>query len=203
MKVILIRHGETAWNLDVRFRGRCDIALSENGVEQSYRTAKLLSNLHPTAILSGPLKRCLQTAAPLVEQTRMEIQIEEGLNDVDFGAWSGLRPEEVKQKWPREYDRWRSGDLTLRFPEGESLKDGMERISDFIVNLERRFNQDSTLICVTHQVPLKLLTCWLVGSNDAFWRVHFEPTSITILRRTPRSWQIVTLGSFFHTTKIS
>jgi len=197
LKVFLIRHGETEWNVEGRFRGRCDISLSRRGLEQAQRTAEALSNLRPAALLSSPLKRCLQTAQPLADRFGLTIEPSEGLNDVNFGEWSGLRRDEVKRRWSSEFARWRNGDLSLRFPGGESLNDAKERIASLIRSLEKRFGEDDVVVCVTHQVPLKLMVCWLLG-EAAFWRVHFEPASITVLRRTSRLWQVVTLGSAFH-----
>jgi len=197
LKVFLIRHGQTEWNVERRFRGRCNISLSKQGVEQAHRTAEALSNLHPAALLSSPLKRCLQTAEPLADRFGLTIEPTEGLNDADFGDWSGLSRDEVKRRWSSEFARWHNGDLSLRFPGGESLHDAKERIASFICGLEEKFGKDDTVVCVTHQVPLKLMACWLLG-EAAFWRVHFEPASITVLRKTPRFWQATTLGSAFH-----
>jgi len=95
MKIYLIRHGETDWNIQGRFQGREDIALNENGIKQAKLCGQALQGEHFAAVITSPLVRASKTAAIISESIGVEkIIIEEGIIERDFSGVSGLTPKE-------------------------------------------------------------------------------------------------------------
>jgi broad specificity phosphatase PhoE len=90
-QVVLIRHGQTAWNRDERIRGRSDIPLDETGLEQARATARYVAARWPlTAIYASPLRRAMETARAVAGVQGLEAQPLDGLMDLSFGEWEGL-----------------------------------------------------------------------------------------------------------------
>src|SRR4030042_3214640 len=99
-KLILARHGETAWNVEKVFRGRADVSRDEVGIKQADLLGKYLSSWELEAIYSSPAKRALDTANIIARRQKVSVHIVEGLIDFDFGEWQSLPEKEVKRLQP-------------------------------------------------------------------------------------------------------
>lgn len=98
-KIILVRHGQTAWNREERFRGHADIPLDETGLAQAQAVAaRVTLQWRPDVIYAGSLSRTLQTAEPTAQLFHLPVHPERDLVDVDCGDWQGFSPEEVRAK---------------------------------------------------------------------------------------------------------
>ena len=102
-EIILVRHGETEWNVAEIFRGRIDVELNETGIKQAELLAEYLSNVKIDAIYSSPLKRALKTAEIVAGSHKLDINITPGLTDFNYGKWQGLSHQEVKDKYKELY----------------------------------------------------------------------------------------------------
>lgn len=120
-RIILVRHGETAWNAEMRMQGQLDVPLNEVGRWQAARVAAALAEESLAAIYSSDLARASQTAAPLSQVTGLPIIPEAGLRERCFGIFQGSTFTEVETRWPEQSRRWRRRDPDFA-PEGaESL----------------------------------------------------------------------------------
>jgi probable phosphoglycerate mutase len=108
-RLIVWRHGQTAWNVANRIQGQLDIELTPTGVAQAAAVAARLVELHPDAIVSSDLRRARDTAAPLAAATGLAVQTDSRLRERYFGAWQGLTNAEAQERHPQEYARWRAG----------------------------------------------------------------------------------------------
>jgi probable phosphoglycerate mutase len=101
-RLLLVRHGETEWNREERFRGRADIPLNAKGLAQAEATARCIaSRYQPAAVYASPLSRAVQTAEAIARRFSLPVQVHAGLADIDYGQWQGLSPDEVRARWPR------------------------------------------------------------------------------------------------------
>jgi len=178
-EIILVRHGETEWNVKEVFRGRIDIELSETGRKQAELLAEYLSNTKVEAIYSSPLKRALQTAEVIARYHRLNVEIVPALIDFDFGRWQGLSRREVKDKYKELYTEWLENPHQIRIPDGEGLDEVRKRALGVVESILAK--HEGTAILVSHRVVNKVLICALLGLDDShFWNIKQDTGGITI-----------------------
>jgi probable phosphoglycerate mutase len=178
--LLIVRHGQTAWNKDLHFRGRADLPLDETGLNQTEAIARrIVAEFQPVALLSSPLERARQTAEAIAQTTHLNLQAEESLIDLDYGQFSGLSPTEAEAKFLDLYRAWLNVPHTIRFPAGESLDDVRARLSDLLGRVANLY-PDEQIILVTHQVVCQVLLCYLLGIHNGYFS-HFrvDPASLT------------------------
>src|SRR5207249_3229147 len=129
-RFILIRHGETDWNKEDRFRGRSDVSLNRNGQRQAQAMAAHLADEKIAAVYASPLPRALETAAPLAAEHHLQVESSADLLDIDYGSWEGLSREEARNKSPELYETWIKAPGRVRFPGGESTRQIRIRIEN-------------------------------------------------------------------------
>jgi probable phosphoglycerate mutase len=172
-RVLVIRHGETAWNVDARIQGHLDIPLNARGHWQAARLAAALADEELAAVYSSDLQRAWQTAAPLAAAAGLRPVTDRGLRERAFGHFEGRTFTEIEQHWPEQAGRWRRRDPHFG-PEGG------ERLADFharVVATARRLvtgHPDRTIALVAHG-----------GVLDCLYRAA---TRIDL--QAPRSWQL-------------
>ncbi len=179
-ELILVRHGETEWNVAEVFRGQVDIDLSETGRKQAGLLAAYLSISSIEAIYSSPLKRALQTAEIIAAPHKLQVSVEPDLIDLNFGKWQGLSHEEVKEKYVDLYATWLTHPEQVRMPGGETLDDVSKRVIRFRNKVIA--NHRGTIVIVGHRVVNKVMLCALLGlDNSHFWKIRQDNCGISIL----------------------
>ena len=99
-RLIAVRHGETAWNVEARLQGQLDIPLNERGLEQARRTAHWLAEDHPDVVVSSDLARAQATAQAIASFNRIPLELDAGLRERSFGGFQGMTHTEVAERWP-------------------------------------------------------------------------------------------------------
>ncbi len=127
-RLILIRHGETAWNAEHRIQGRLDVPLSATGVWQAEQLARALADELIDAVVASDLARAWLTAAPLAARLGVAAQPHAGLRERSFGIFEGHTLDEIAARWPDHFAGWRARDPAWRMPEGESGTEFIDRV---------------------------------------------------------------------------
>ena len=109
MTLVLWRHGQTDYNLEGRIQGRVDIPLNDVGRDQAASAAPDLVALNPAVIFSSPLERARQTAEVLASAVGLGVHVDNRLAERSFGRWEGLSRAQIEERWPEQFDVWRSG----------------------------------------------------------------------------------------------
>jgi broad specificity phosphatase PhoE len=178
-KLILARHGETAWNVDRIFRGRSEVELDDVGMRQAELLGKYLSDWKLDAIYSSPVRRALDTANIVARYQKTDVQVAQGLSDMDFGEWQSLPEQEVRRRYPALLDDWHSTPERVRMPGGESLEDVIRRAIEVVNDVLSRYQ--GAVLLVSHRVVIKVLVCSLLGlDNSRFWSIGQDVGGITI-----------------------
>jgi len=118
-EILLIRHGETAWNAERRLQGQLDIPLNEEGKRQAAALARALTAEPVDAIISSDLRRARSTAQAVAEACGLPLQTDPSLRERCFGAFEGLLYAEMEARYPEAYAQWRARDPHARYPDGE------------------------------------------------------------------------------------
>ena len=120
-RVLLLRHGETAWNVERRLQGHLDVALNEHGRWQARQLGHALRDEGLAAIYSSDLARTLDTAQAVSKVTGLPVQTDPALRERAFGRFEGLTFDEIEQGWPQDALRWRQREPHFCVGDGESL----------------------------------------------------------------------------------
>jgi len=177
-RILLIRHGDTDWNVEEIFRGRADIELNETGIKQAELLAKYLEDVSLEAVYTSPLKRALKTAEIIAGPHNADVTPSQELIDFDYGEWQGLSHDTVKDNYKTLYEKWLKKPHLVRIPKGESLDDVKERVVGLVDRVIARY--DGTVALVSHRVILKVIICALLGlDNSHFWNIKVDTCGIT------------------------
>ena len=173
-RIIAVRHGETAWNVDSRIQGQKDIELNETGRWQASRVGEALKSETITAVYSSDLGRAHETARPIADAAGIPVIPTEGLRERSFGIFEGKTFDEIRETWPEHAQNWRK-----RLPEwappdgGESLLQLRERVRQTMQDLAAR-HPGEQIVVVAHG-----------GVLDTLYRIA---TGQEV--NSPRTWQL-------------
>ncbi|MDB5761872.1 MAG: histidine phosphatase family protein [Herminiimonas sp.] len=152
-EIILVRHGETDWNVEKRLQGHLDIALNAEGERQAAALGQALSAEPVDAIFASDLQRAMQTAQAIAAPRAMAIHIEPALRERCYGAFEGLLYGDIGKRYPDAYAAWRAHDVDARFPAGrhqaETLREFFERAMGVITRLANAYG-NRKIVVVTH-----------------------------------------------------
>jgi probable phosphoglycerate mutase len=148
-RVIAIRHGQTAWNVEGRMQGSLDVPLDETGRWQAARLAEALVDAGIDAIVSSDLTRAFETASLVAAKLDLPLTTDVGLRERGFGIFEGHTFAEIDQRWPAEADRWRHRDPDFEPEGGESLTRFHARVIGACSRLAAA-HPDQTLAIVAH-----------------------------------------------------
>jgi phosphoserine phosphatase len=177
-KLMLIRHGDTDWNIEEIFRGRVDVELNETGIIQAQLLSKYLEGEPIDMVYSSPLKRALKTAEIIAVPHNADVTSSQELIDFDYGEWQGLSHDAVKNKYKMLYKKWLKKPHLVKIPKGESLDDVGKRTVSLVDRVIA--NNEGTVALVSHRVIHKVIICVLLGlDNSHFWNIKLDTCGIT------------------------
>lgn len=153
-RILLIRHGETAWNAVRRLQGHIDIPLNPTGERQAQALAQALAGEPLDAIVSSDLGRAMQTAqAVAAHHAHLPLHTDPGLRERGYGAFEGLLYTEIAERYPVEFAEWQARDVDAVMPAGdrvaESFRQFYQRCQDGIARWAARYPQQ-TIVIVAH-----------------------------------------------------
>ena len=190
-RVIAIRHGETAWNAEMRMQGQLDIALNERGLWQARRMAAALADEEVDVVYASDLVRAARTAEPLAAARGLTVLTDRGLRERCFGVFQGLTFDEVAERWPEDSRRWRQREPGFA-PEGaESLREFSARCVATAARLAAA-HPGQSVVLVTHggvldclyraatRIELQAPRSWLLG-NASINRLLYTPQGFSLV----------------------
>ncbi|MEU7637595.1 MULTISPECIES: bifunctional RNase H/acid phosphatase [unclassified Streptomyces] len=179
---VLLRHGETALTPQKRFSGSggTDPELSAVGRRQAEATAAALAARGTVqAVVSSPLRRCQETAGAVAARLGVDVRIEDGLRETDFGAWEGLTFAEVRERYPDDLDAWLGSAKAAPTGGGESFATVARRIAVTRDKLIARY-AGKTVLLVTHVTPIKTLVRLALGAPpESLFRMELSAASLS------------------------
>lgn len=198
-RIILVRHGQTAWNQAERIRGQVDIPLDEVGLAQAEATAaRVAEEWNPVAIYSSPLLRAVQTAQAIARKCKLDVQIVAGMNDMNFGQWQGVPYDEVERRWPDLARAWLKTPHLVTFPDGENLAMVRQRAMAALTQLIEQHPEDEIVI-VAHTVVNRVLLCAVLGlDNSEYWRIGQDTCAINVIDWRKGKFFIHSLNDICH-----
>ncbi|MFE7054240.1 bifunctional RNase H/acid phosphatase [Streptomyces californicus] len=180
--LVLLRHGETALTPQKRFSGSggTDPELSATGRDQAERAAAHFAALGTVQeIVSSPLRRCRETAAAVAARLGLDVHVDEGLRETDFGAWEGLTFGEVRERHGDDLTAWLASPDAAPTGGGESFAEVAGRVAAARDRIVARY-AGRTVLLVTHVTPIKTLVRLALGAPpEALFRMELSAASIS------------------------
>ena len=192
IRIVLVRHGLSSFNAKGLIQGRTDDSLlTEEGYEQAIKAGKALSKIKFDKIYSSPLVRAAETAKTIKKSfnTSQDIIFDNNLLEVDLGEWSGLRIDEIKNKFPEIYPIWKNNpeNLTLKRNDDTAYKPIQElfdQANNFIEDILKIYldKDDVNILVVGHNAILRCLILLLLGKpKQGFRKIRLENASFSII----------------------
>jgi alpha-ribazole phosphatase len=169
MQLYLVRHGQTAASRENRFTGTSDPPLTATGEEMAGAFAKGYAALAWEAIYVSPLLRARQTAEPLCRAAGLAATVEDGLREMAYGDWEGLRLDEAEARWPVEFAYWAADVASRGTPGGETAFAVAARAMRVVEQIRTRHLEGNVLV-VSHKATLRIITCALLGLDVRLFR---------------------------------
>ena len=197
-ELIIIRHAQSIWNAEHRLQGVIDIELHPIGFQQAEALADRLAGESFHAIYSSDLKRAYQTAEYIARKTGHQIITHEGLRERNFGILQGLTAQEIAERYPLDWERFRRWDPDYVVPDGVSLRDYYESGVACVESIAQR-HPGERLVIVTHGGILNGLLRHTLGIPlSAPTRFRHMNTAMNIFCFEENSWYLHTWGDVNH-----
>ena len=169
LELYFIRHGQTDFSLANRFCGSIDPSLNETGMKMADAFGAHYASLKWDAIYCSPSIRAQQTANALSSRVKISLTIDEGLREISYGEWEGMKHEEAKAKFPDVYSYWAADTASRTTPGGETAFMVAARAAPVIERI-RRDHAEGRVLVVAHKATLRILVCALLGLDVRLFR---------------------------------
>src|SRR5213595_1578934 len=181
-RVFMVRHGATVLSAEDRFAGATDVALSDEGREQTRRLADRLTQEKIMAIYASPLGRTVETASILAAPHKLEVRMRDGFREINHGRWEQMTRREVEEKFPEEAAEWEKDPYTFAPLGGESGLAVTARAFPALTEIVREHAAQNILV-VSHKATIRLLLSSLLGFDPRRYRDNLDqsPAALNIV----------------------
>src|SRR5438874_4163259 len=181
-RVFVVRHGATVLSAEDRFAGATDVALSDEGREQTRRLADRLTQEKIMAVYASPLGRTVETASILAAPHKLEVRMRDGFREINHGRWEQMTRREVEEKFPEEAAEWEKDPYTFAPLGGESGLAVTARALPALIELVREHAAQNILV-VSHKATIRLLLSSLLGFDPRRYRDNLDqkPAALNIV----------------------
>lgn len=203
VRLLLVRHGETAWNAAGRFQGQTDMPLSPIGQRQAEALARLLLAEGIEALYSSDLQRAWETADCIATTLGLPVQPEPRLREMAFGHWEGLTFAETQQRHSDALAAWQDDPMHIAPPGGETLLQVADRVNAVLQQMVTVY-QTQTVVLVAHGGPLRVLLCLGLGlPARAHWQFVVTPGSLSELSLSDQGAILIRLNMTHHLDEVA
>jgi probable phosphoglycerate mutase len=170
-RIVVVRHGRTAYNHEDRWQGQLDIPLDDVGRHQAALMAPEVGSLDPAAIISSDLTRARDTAAAIASTTGLSLSFDPRLREINAGQWEGLTGSEVRARFPGETERIRAGEDIPRGVDGETWSDLGQRVAAGLTDFAETLPPRGLGVAVTHGAAARAGIGVLLQLPFEHWRI--------------------------------
>ena len=201
-KIVIVRHGQTKWNLEKRFRGSQDIPLDETGILQAEALARRLAPENIAAIYSSHLQRALKTAEIIAASHGLVPITTDGLSNINYGDLEGRLISEIAADFPEFYRAMLETPHLVRFPGGNTLDELADRAVSGLHEMIAK-HPGQTFVAVSHQVVTKILICAILHLDNSYhWDITQDTCCINVFRFKNGRFIVDRLNDTCHLAKL-
>ena len=164
VRIILIRHGETQWNIEGRYQGQEDTHLSERGLKQGHLVAEGLKNTPIDLAISSPLERSYMTCSFCAQLHHIPVAKDDRLLEINHGDWEGKLADEIEATYPEAFHQWHTQPQLVQMPGkgGETLEDVRRRARAAFDEYAQKYD-GKTILVAAHDAVNKAIICDVLG----------------------------------------
>ena len=161
MKIIVIRHGQTDWNVEEKLQGVTDIPLNSEGIRQAEIAREIINNIDFDMIICSTLKRTIQTTKIISKDKNVPIKYDERITERNYGILEGLKTDEIN------FDEYFEYYKNKPCKDGESIQVFFDRIYKFLDDVKENYKDYNKILLVTHGDVVRAIKCYFNGiPND-------------------------------------
>ncbi len=197
-KLILVRHGETTWNIEMRYQGQTDISLTANGIEQAGKVAQRLADEKIAAVYSSDLSRAFVTAAQIAAVHGLDVLTRRDLREISFGDWEGMTYDSLDLDGVGTGNRLFSHPAEIEIPGGETFFEVQQRMMEALRELAQR-HEGQTVVIVSHGAAIRTVLCDVLGMDlNRLWAIRQSNTAVNILEVLPQKVLVSLVNDVHH-----
>lgn len=202
MNILLVRHGETAWNREGRYQGRTDIPLSDAGRNQVAALGKRLANIPIRFAVASPLSRAKHTAEAILAGRDVTLTLDDGLLEISHGEWEGKLASDVELSHAEMFGVWKTapGSHSPAGPGAETLGDVEARAWPVLQRVCDQLDANDTALIAAHDAVNRVILCRVLGLPlERVWKFRQAPAALNVLSgRSLVEMQVVRLNDADH-----
>jgi alpha-ribazole phosphatase len=180
-RVILVRHGRTAWHAEGRYAGTADVELDDVGRKQVELVVERLADAEIACVYSSPLSRCFELAESVAESHGLVVTVDERLREIDLGRWDGVKYSDIVEKDGEILKKWTADPGSVTVPGGESLVVVQERSMQWFSKVVSDYPEE-TILASSHGGPIRSMLAAVIGLPLAkIFRLQVDLASISIV----------------------
>jgi probable phosphoglycerate mutase len=166
MRILLIRHGRSCWNVERRWQGWADPPLAPRGIAQAHAAAAALEGLGVRTVVSSDLARARSTAEIIASRAAVRVSVQPALRERNIGLWSGLTSDEIEARWPGRLEAHRA-DPGMPFPGGETTETLLRRAMPALLTIAREDPREAVAVVVSHGALIRCVRVALGGVDTS------------------------------------
>ena len=199
MRIILVRHGETTWNIEGRYQGQEDTPLSERGLRQGHLLAEGLHHIPIDVCISSPLQRSYQTCKFCADLHKLPVATDERLMEINHGSWEGVLAPAICNPFTQHFWRWAPPPPRGAMADGGASRGGVRPRARAGFDDYAEKYAGKTVLVAAHDAVNKAIICDLLGLDMShFWQIKQDNTCINVLEYNEGVWRVVLLNSTNH-----
>ncbi len=196
IELVLVRHGQTAWNALRRFQGQTDVPLDDFGRAQARMLADYLRKFPIARAFSSDLSRARETAEIILAGRDVPLVLEPRLREMRFGDWEGLDWAQIRERYPQLPEAGWANPREYTPAGGERFEDVHRRVREVIAAIRDQLGADDRGLIVTHAGILHSIMHVLKPSGIPPLRIRFQPASVTRIRVDQDGAELATLNEY-------
>jgi probable phosphoglycerate mutase len=183
LKIYLLRHGETTYSQRGAYCGTLDADLTPEGQEMAQAFADTYCAIPWTDIYVSPMKRAVATAQPLCDAVGLPMQIRNGLQEINYGAWEDQELDYVRQHFEQDYICWQTDPAWNPPTDGETAIQIADRALPIITEIQSKYKTGNVLV-VSHKATIRIILCSLLGIDVGRYRdrINALAASVSIVK---------------------
>lgn len=184
MNILLVRHGETAWNREGRYQGRTDVPLSDVGKAQVAALGRRLADIPIKLAYASPLSRAKHTAEAILAGRDIRLSLDAGLMEISHGDWEGQLASDVEISHAEMFGVWRSrpGRTSPAGPGAETLGDVETRAWAVLERVCDQLGDNDTALIAAHDAVNRVILCRVMGLPlERIWSFRQAPAALNVL----------------------